>query len=74
MAHIAVGSEAGRLPHLARRPPGLGLGHPQEGGHAPVPLEGEGAPRTWRALLRHLLQLPVVADEAGDEDGDDGEE
>ena len=26
------------------------------------------------SLLRHLLQLPVVADETGDEDGDDGEE
>ena len=27
-----------------------------------------------RTLLRHLLELPLVADEARDEDGDDGDE
>ena len=27
-----------------------------------------------RTLLRHLLELPLVTDEARDEDGDDGDE
>ena len=44
----------------------LGLGHPEQGGDAPVPLNG-ASPRLGGgggALLSHLLQLPVIADKA----------
>ena len=47
----------------------LGLGHPEQRGDAPVPLHGGASPGLGRgggggALLSHLLQLPVIADEA----------
>ena len=44
----------------------LGLGHPEEGGDAPVPLHGAspGLGGGGGALLSHLLQLPVIADKA----------
>ena len=45
----------------------LGLGHPEQGGDAPVPLHGGAAPGLGgggSSLLSNLLQLPVIADEA----------
>lgn len=45
----------------------LGLGHPEQGGDAPVPLHGGAAPGLGgggSSLLSNLLQLPVIADKA----------
>ena len=60
-------SISGRAPDQNVEREFLGLGHPEQGGDAPVPLHGGAAPGLGgggSSLLSDLLQLPVIADEA----------
>ena len=77
LAHIAgISQVAARAAYTSVPSPRGGclrLGHPQQGGHAPLPLGRQAAGRR-RALLGNLLQLAVVAHEPRHKDRDDGEE
>ena len=55
-----------RAPDQNVRPEFLGLGHPEERGDAPVSLKGGSPDRGGGGgpLLRHLLQLSMIADKA----------